>query len=100
MADTSLTKSKVMFFKKKSKEPLKAYIINDLNSGLKKMIRDGLIDVNSPLAGVHIMNYISHMKNSYTKSASMMSIHYSTPYPTVIKKIEEATEEFKNEWLK
>ena len=88
-----------MLFKKK-KDPLKTYVKDNLDSGLKKMIIDGLIDMNSSLAGVHVSNYIGHMKKSYVKSAAMLSIHYSVSYPEVLKKIDETVEEFNNQWLK
>lgn len=87
-----------MFFKKK-KDPLKEYIINDLNSGLKKMIDGGLIDIKSPLAGMHIMNYIAHMKESYSKMRPLFQIQYSLESIEVSKRVLEAVAEFKNEWI-
>jgi retron-type reverse transcriptase len=87
-----------MFFKKK-KDPLKAYIINDLNTGLKRMIKDGLIDINSPLAGMHIINYINHMKKSYAETRPLFQIKYSLDSLEVSKRVLEAVNEFKNEWI-
>lgn len=87
-----------MFFKKK-KDPLKEYIVNDLNSGLKRMIKAGLIDINSPLAAMHIMNYIAHMKKSYAEMRTLFQIKYSLQSGEVSMKVLEAVSEFQNEWI-
>ncbi|MFH4968737.1 hypothetical protein V8G61_11095 [Gaetbulibacter sp. M240] len=87
-----------MFFKNK-KDPLKTYIKNDLNSGLKKMIRDGLIEINSPLAAMHIMNYIAHMKKSYSEMRTLFQIKYSLQSGEVSMKVLEAVSEFQKEWI-
>jgi hypothetical protein len=89
-----------MLFKKKPIDPLKSFIHESLDDGLKRMIREGLIDINSPLAGMYIKNYIAHMKEKYAEMRPFLAIKFSLKSQEVSIKVLEAINEFKSKVFK